>query len=431
MSGWRTYRIYHGDVDGLIVGCVHPFLAREGHRVERRFWERHFAGGPHLRVRLRGSPAALDAVGGELAAEARRYLAAHPSPPSAGYSPQRAAALLALEGEAATEDELRYRSDEVVEAPGGMRREAFATDEGLALAEDFRHDVEPLAASLVAGPGSREEALLRLYLFQALFLCGDVAEGCVSYRSHWEGFATSAAPAVVARIRETYERGREGIAALLREVERAFRGEGEADPTLEAWHGLLRAYAARAERTLAQGGHLTEQPRTPAEVARIRGDRDAYMGRHGRFVRTLVGDERFIASLQFEPAFLVPRILTNLLYVLVAAAGLSPIHRMALCHHAHRAAEDHTGRDLADILAGNVERVVTRNAHRWDAPTSAESLAGRRDAMPAARPADAGGTADPAGRVDGAVSTGAGHAIDLGSAESVNAPTASGAAAPG
>jgi hypothetical protein len=366
MTEWRTYRIYHGALDALVVQCVHPFLAREGHRVERRFWERHYAGGPHLRVRLRAAPAVLDAVGGELADEARAYLLRHPSPAAAGYSADRAAALLALEGETATDEELRYRHDVVEWAPGGLRRDAFATDEGLSVAEDFRHDAEPLAALLVGGR-SRHEDLLRMYLHQALFLCGDLAEGCVSYRSHWEGFATTAAASVVERIRETYALQRAGIAALAEGVERAFRGEEPADGVLEAWSGLLALYERRARQVLAAGAHVTDQPRSPEEVARVRGDRAAYMRRHGHFVRTLMGDERFIASAQFEPGFLVPRILTNLLYVVVAAAGLTPVHRMALCHHAYRVAEDRTGRDLAQVLAGNVRTIVDRHAHRWEA----------------------------------------------------------------
>jgi hypothetical protein len=46
---------------------------------------------------------------------------------------------------------------------------------------------------------------------------------------------------------------------------------------------------------------------------------------------------------------------------------------MALCHHAFRAAEDHSGRDLLAILAGNVAAVVKRHAHRWDEAEPAPS----------------------------------------------------------
>ncbi|HEX8432393.1 MAG TPA: hypothetical protein VF625_13975, partial [Longimicrobium sp.] len=55
------------------------------------------------------------------------------------------------------------------------------------------------------------------------------------------------------------------------------------------------------------------------------------------------------------------------------ALGLTPADRMALCHHAFRAAEDHSGRDLLAILAGNVAAVVKRHAHRWDEAEPAPS----------------------------------------------------------
>jgi hypothetical protein len=69
--------------------------------------------------------------------------------------------------------------------------------------------------------------------------------------------------------------------------------------------------------------------------------------------------------MQFEPSWLVPRVLTNLLYQFTATVGLTPIERMALCHFGYRAAEEEYGADCAELLRRNVERTVEAHAHRW------------------------------------------------------------------
>src|SRR5687767_64425 len=98
MNEWRAYHIYYSDVDRLIIDCVHPFFQHWEDRIERRSWERHYAGGPHLRIRLRGSVAELAHAGNELAAWVGSFLARYPSQDVGNYSAERAAKLLEWEG---------------------------------------------------------------------------------------------------------------------------------------------------------------------------------------------------------------------------------------------------------------------------------------------------------------------------------------------
>lgn len=49
---WRNYQIYYTDVDRLIVECAAPLTDRLRPATRTAFWERHYAGGPHLRVRV-------------------------------------------------------------------------------------------------------------------------------------------------------------------------------------------------------------------------------------------------------------------------------------------------------------------------------------------------------------------------------------------
>ncbi len=369
MSEWRGYHIYYSQLDPLILGCVHPFLERAGARLERCFWERHYAGGPHLRIRLRGPTDEVQNLGKMLVHEANLYVAEHPSPDLSTYSEVHAAALMTKEGEEATPEALRYRNNTVEEHPYS-RRETFVSDAAEALAEDFRHDSMPLAAFVLRLSIPRSESLLRLFFLQALLVSrGDMPSGCVSCKSHWEGFAaTFGAPQAIERIRESQRSNREAVLGVMKDVADKFeRGMLDQDPLLVGWRDLLEKYRSRTRRELAEGKQITEQPRTIEEAreARARVLRNQHTG--SAFVQTFWSDERFIASIQYEPAWLVPRVLMNLLYQFVATVGIGPIDRMALCYYVYRAAEEHYRCDLTEILKGNVARTVATHAERWAA----------------------------------------------------------------
>ena len=192
MTEWRSFHIHTSEVDRLITGCVHPFFQAWESRLERRFWERHYTGGPHLRVRLRGPASVLGPAGDELAAHARAFLADHPSPDLAHYSEAHVARLLEWEETpAGAGEDLRYRNNVVEEHSYPPAADVYVSREAARLVEDFRHDIMPLATRLLDGPRPRREALLRLYFLQALEVSGDLAAGSVSYKSHWEGFAST------------------------------------------------------------------------------------------------------------------------------------------------------------------------------------------------------------------------------------------------
>ncbi|HEU4451575.1 MAG TPA: lantibiotic dehydratase C-terminal domain-containing protein [Longimicrobium sp.] len=367
MSEWRSWHVHHGDLDRLLAECVHPVLERVEPWVERRFWERHYAGGTHLRVRLRGAPEALERAGREVEYAARAFLAAHPSPDQATYSAARAAALLEREGERVDAEELVYRNNVVVVRPYPVDSDVYVSPEAAELARDFRHDSMGLAMRIVTGARPRREEMLRLFLFQALAVAGRLEEGSVSYKSHWEGLSAGSPPQVGERIRAAYRASRDGVAALLREVADAWEADrGAGDPVLAEWGALLDRYGRRTEELLRAGTQVTPQPATLEDARALRDAAYASVGERSAFVRTLWADERFLASIQFEESFLVPRVLVNLLYVLVGAVGLSPVDKMMLCHHAHAAVEDHFGRSLDAILERNVAGIVGAHAHRWE-----------------------------------------------------------------
>jgi hypothetical protein len=365
MSQRHTIHIHYTDLDRLILECVHPLLECVGGTLEQRFWDRHYAGGPHLRVHLAGERA--DAAAGKLVRAAERFLAEHPSSDLATYSPERAAEMLHREREEWEEDDLRYRNNVVLARPVRTRSRQYVSNEAEVLAGEFRHDAEPLVATILAGPRPKAEQIIRLYFLHALIVCqGRLPEGSVSFKSHWEGFAASFSSAEVpARIAAAFGRQRESIVGLMLDVEDLYRrGALDDDPVLGAWRDLMARYGERAREILRAGTHITPQPGTLHEAAASREVVLTHLRRDSEFVRVLWDDPRFIASVQFEPGFLVPRVLVNLLYIVLAAAGLSTLDRMTLCHHAFRAVEEHFGRDLTDILRSNVAGALARSAHR-------------------------------------------------------------------
>jgi Lantibiotic biosynthesis dehydratase C-term len=368
MSEWLSYHLYYGDIDTLILECVNPFLERSRPRLERCFWERHFAGGPHLRVRLRGSPAETRVLGDELAREAGRFITDRPSADLVTYSEANAAALMRKEGEEPDPAALRYRNNVVEEHGYQPPRHVFASDDALALAEDFRHDSMPLAARVLASQRPKNEHLLRLFFLQALDVCrGDLPGGCVSCKSHWEGFAASfPSPQVVERIRANQHRNRDAILTTMHEVtERYEQGTLDQDPVLAGWSELLERYRTRTRADLAAGKQITDQPETPEEARQVREKMFAHFHTDNAFARTFWADDRFIASFGAESRWMVPRVLTNLLYQFVATVGIGPIDRMALCYFAFRTVEEHYACDLGEILEANIAQTVAANSDRW------------------------------------------------------------------
>jgi len=278
------------------------------------------------------------------------------------------AALLRQEGDDHEIEDLRYRNNTIELWPHPPQRERYLTPDAAIIAEEFRHDAMTLSGRIIAANGPRRDEMLRLYFLNALLVGrGALPEGAVSYKSHWEGFAaTFVSMELVSRIRESYATHRESILDLLRGVVHRWEQRIIAeDPNLAAWQTLFQRYAARVRATLAEGRHVTRQPATPDGARELREELYTIVRRDSDFVRALWSDERFIASLQFEPGFIAARVLTNLLYTVVAAVGLHAIDRMALCYYAHRAAEDHYACNLTDILQGNIEAIVRSHADRW------------------------------------------------------------------
>jgi len=210
--------------------------------------------------------------------------------------------------------------------------------------------------------------ILRLYFAHALHITGEIPRGCVAYKSHWEGFASLISQrAIIARIEESYVRDRDAIIRLMLDVQAEYQGRClSQDPALREWERLSKMYLQKTEEILRSGQQVTHQPSSVEEVRNAKEKIREKMVVESKFVDALFGDERFLALIRFQPRFLWPRVMTNLLYQTVSAAGLPMIEKMSMCYFAHRAAESYWNCDLTEMLEETIQDVISLHAHRLE-----------------------------------------------------------------
>ena len=273
--------------------------------------------------------------------------------------------MVEMEEEPSNPSDLVYHVNEIHERPYQRLNHRLVSDEAARLLEDFLHDSMPIVVAILKAPLPKLEQMLRLYFVDALLDSKDLPHGCVSFKSHWEGLAMKFSnPRLNERIQSNYAQKQERIRELMLSVKEHFDNKTvESDPVLKGWVDILRRYGERTKAVLESGQHITPQYGTIDNVRLAKQDLKEHMWQDSVFLDTLYGDERFLALVQYEPNFLVPRVLTNLLYRLIALLGLNVIDKMALCYYAHRVVEDHFQCDITEILKENMERLVSRHAH--------------------------------------------------------------------
>lgn len=358
--------VFYGDLDDLIVRCVDPILRPVCAEFQTCYWRRHYAGGSHLRIVIKGDPVPVASLMSSLRLHTEQFMRERPSATQTRYSAARAAELLALEGEECDPCLLEYKENVFLESHRTMTR-GHVTPAAAALGSDFLRDSMGLAVTIISDRSQRRALVLRLYILYALLLArGTSARGFISFKSHWEGFVSAGGShAFIELVDAQYQRVEDECLAHVAYVRDALAHDSIGqDEVLSEWKAICERYMKAARRVLAEGHALTRQPRSLEEARRMRETYRARKQRDRRFTERLWKDERFMASVQFDHDFLTARVMTNLLYMLVAAVGLTYLDRMALCHHAYRTAEQAYGCDLTDLLQTEIDIIVARHADK-------------------------------------------------------------------
>lgn len=358
---------YTSSTDGLILQAIAPWMLQHHPHLTRCYWERHYAGGSHLRIHIAGPDAHADHLRKELCELLRKHLSNSPSEPDTRYDPSVIRRLLEMEEEAYDPDDLTYRVN-IVEVRKKLRTQhPFASDAAALLLEQFLHETTPLAIRILQSSHPLLETAVQLYFLEAFVAGGDVPNGSVSFKSHWHGLAAfTSKPQLNDRILDEYERNKSRLHELLAQVVAWTSTCSAVDGIFWEWVHILQRFEALAQELLLAGTQLTFQLSSAEQAITAREKVEAREGVYEAhpFLATLWKDERFLASFQFEPSLLVPRVLTNLLYSFIAGLGLRFVDKMALCLFAHRAVEDFYQVDLTNILHTTVESIVTKHQDR-------------------------------------------------------------------
>ncbi|MFD7031150.1 lantibiotic dehydratase C-terminal domain-containing protein [Streptomyces sp. NPDC059917] len=335
--------------------------------------ERHWLHGPHLRLRLRGPAARVDAAAAAAVGRARDWLRTHPS--HGGLSDAQLLEHAAAAGRA-----------ELVAPPYGpivpdnTVRLAPVDDAPLrdllgAAGADLRDDLlraglDPLRAGarFLADHGDDADARVQLTVValaaHAAAHPGGLAGGHYSYVSHLEDFLFHEDPG--GRLRERFERHADrGGDAVTRLVGRIRDGGAH------GWERAWTAYSAGAWQLTRSrydaGADLHGDPDAYRARAAATGDAAAAL-RWNHEERTGFSDfhHRLRRSdpdgkMWSRPDYLVHRACTNALYRLLAICDVRPLERYLAAHLVIRSVPALTGCDWRRELGAAVDAVEGRS----------------------------------------------------------------------
>ncbi|MEU5806022.1 lantibiotic dehydratase C-terminal domain-containing protein [Streptomyces sp. NPDC047718] len=335
--------------------------------------ERHWLHGPHLRLRLQGPAAQVDAAAGAAAGRIRGWLRAHPS-----------------KGDL-TEAELLERAaqagrSELVPPPYGpivpdntVRIEAvdrtpligLLGDDGADLRDDLlRAGIRPLTAGagFLGEHGDTPQARLRLAVTAlAAHACAHpdgLAGGHFSYVSHLEDFLVHDDPD--GRIRSSFqrhaERAGDSVTALVGRI-----AEGGAQGWERAWADFSVGAWQLAQSRHDAGADLHGVPLEYRARAAATGDEEVHARwnqdlrtRYSEFHRLLRRSDPH-GAMWSRPDYLVYRACTNALYRLFAICDIRPLERYLAAYLVIGTVPGLTGCDWRAEIDAVIEAVEARS----------------------------------------------------------------------
>lgn len=364
LTGWNNLHVYYTNINDLILSCIEPFFKLQKWPGVRYFWERHYAGGAHLRLRFTASPECVSQFEDALVRHVQAFLQARPSDPGPAYSADKCREMLLLDGEDPSSDDYGYRVNEARRVPYQRTLQAAPSYATLAMIEDFLQDARPLAVWTITEPDSVRLRLLQLYFWTALFLCDDLPHGSVSYKSHWSGFEVSCRNrSLIDRIRISYEHRAQQLARTMCRVRERHGKAASAPPPylLAQWQSLLEKYSQRVSVEISHGVELTPRMKSAADVRKGREWVARNAVEENDFLKLLYANDENLVLLGQNRGTTEARVLTNLLYIFLPLTGLNFLDKMCLCHYAYRTVEDYFHCNLTDIATETFAQLRVQN----------------------------------------------------------------------
>jgi|GEM_PF-565629 len=330
---WQSLHLYYFDKkkDALFLDCLRPLrdeLARRG--AEALFFERHWRGGPHVRIRFRAED---DAFRGELFpmidAHVHAFLAVHPSRRVLDEATARAQHELLAAFELDAEPYTPLRADNSLElVPYAPSLQLYRAAAAVALMEDFSVASVPLLFDIVAASRDDQSArmaiAMRLLLAYADGLAG-IERGylfCRSYLEKYLGTGTPDPEAARAKFRAAYEARREAVQAIIAGTAADLASGAPSDPILAQWRALHGDYAARARTLIDAGVPLAWGPDSAREL-----DTSIWTTKFWQhkteYLERMYANDALRARMNGGAFHQTHMVLVNYLYRLLAAAGIT------------------------------------------------------------------------------------------------------------
>jgi hypothetical protein len=358
---WQSVSVFTSEPGRLLLAIIAPLVEAARANGLNAYWEPGHIGGRHWRVRFGGALPDVERSVQDLVSACAAEFAARPTQPDATYDVAQMEALERLEAGATSGDAAQYRVNavETHSYPDSMR--AGSTAAGIELSDAYRTAICPLTLPFVDRRDEAFVAMLRAYWVHAATVAnGDVAEGCVSFKSHWSGFfSTCEHEIVLDRIEQGFFSRRAALETDFRRIMAEITAFGApVDPWLASvWH-LTIDTGRDVRRRLAAGEQLTTQASSVSEQEDRAAEARQYIRRPNEFLSIVWDDPRFLAGIQWSPEFLFARAMTNLLYMWLPLMGLSALDRQVLCRFAFGTAEAVLGEDLTARVARNRAHII-------------------------------------------------------------------------
>ncbi|MFI5617166.1 lantibiotic dehydratase C-terminal domain-containing protein [Streptomyces sp. NPDC051567] len=334
--------------------------------------ERHWLHGPHLRLRIQGPAARVEAAAGAAAARTREWLRAHPSHGDLTEAQllERAAETGRAELVAPPYGPIVPDNTVRIEAVDRSSLRALLGEEGAALREELLRaglDALRAGAGFLAEHGDTAPARLQLAVAALAAHAGahpgGLAGGHYSYVSHLEDFLLHDDPD--GRLRDSFERHGERTGEVVTALVGRIAGGGAqgweqswAAFSADAWQLARSRYDAGAD---LHGAPLEYRARAAATGDAAAAERwnPQTRTRYSEFHRLLSrSDPR--GTMWTRPDYLVYRACTNALYRLFAICDIRPLERYLAAHLVVRAVPGLTGSDWRTELGAAVDAVEAR-----------------------------------------------------------------------
>ncbi|HZR39044.1 MAG TPA: thiopeptide maturation pyridine synthase [Ktedonobacteraceae bacterium] len=369
MEQWFSIHIYYYDEqkDRLILDCVQPLFRSVQQRCASLFFVRHWAQGPHLRLRFLCSPDQFAHDIRPLAEkEIQSYLKEHPSRTVLNEDQLRPVYENLARQEVERGPILPLLPDNSLHTfPYDRRLHVLKSSRLAGLLEDFYCQTNDLTFEMLAyihqGHSLLTLSLDLLYTTAHLFKSIPITDGYLSYRSHADAFIIGCAQpqAIRALFEQKYTAQAAALTQRLPHLLDALQQKIARFPFTLSWSQVMQGFWERCF-PLLQSGQIDGMPSLEGND----GTRPTFTGQarehltQSAFHLQLERNTEYRDALYADTRFQCYRLMLNMLYLHLSRLGVRAIDRFMLCYIAANTVEEVFHVNAVARFAGDIQQFM-------------------------------------------------------------------------